>query len=82
MRMHAKRYDRTEQPVVYRSLGKTSDNRNFIVYTLDFLSIPEYVIKKGRPHGHRYGKAPENKEYYLAHNLKKEMHKKKLHRDP
>ena len=39
-------------------------NRSFIVYTLDFLSIPEYVIKKGKPHGHRYGKLP------------KEMHKK------
>ena len=41
------------------------------IYTLDFLSIPEYGIKMGRLHGHRYGKAPENKEYYLVHNLKK-----------
>ena len=31
-------------------------NRRFIVYTIDLLSIPEYVIKKGRLHGHRYGK--------------------------
>ena len=46
-------------------------NRGFIEYTLDFLSIPEYVIKKGRPHGHRYGKRPGNREYYLANNLKK-----------
>ena len=46
-------------------------NPSFIVFTLDLLSIPEYVIKKGRPDGHRYGKAPENEEYYLAHNLKK-----------
>ena len=46
-------------------------NRNYIVYTLDLLSIPEHVIKKERAHGHRYGKTPENKEYYLAHNLKK-----------
>ena len=46
-------------------------NRSFIVYTLDLLSIPEYVFKKGRPHGHRYGKLPENKEYHLAHYLKK-----------
>ena len=46
-------------------------NRSFIVYTLDLLSIPEYVIKKGRPHCHRCGKAPENKEYYLTHNQKK-----------
>ena len=39
---------------------------------MDLLSIPEYVIKKGRPHGHRYGKLPGNREYYyLANNLKK-----------
>ena len=41
-------------------------NRGFIEYTLDRLSIPEYVIKKGRPHGHRYGKKPGDREYYLA----------------
>ena len=49
---------------------------------MDFLSIPEYVIKKGRPHGHRYGKRPEDKEYHLAHNLKKRRQKmdiKKIH---
>ena len=43
---------------------------------MDLLSIPEYVIKKGRPHGHRYGKLPENKEYHLAHNLKKRCKKR------
>ena len=61
--------------IVYCTCGhllkETVTNRSFIVYTLDVLSIPEYVIKKGRSHGHRYGKAPENKVYYLAHNLKK-----------
>ena len=46
-------------------------NRGFIEYTWDLLSSPEYVIKEGRPHGHRYGKTPEKKEYHLAHNLKK-----------
>ena len=25
---------------------------------MDLLSIPNYYIKKGRPHGHRYGKKP------------------------
>ena len=34
-----------------------------------FLSIPEYVIKKGQPHGHRYGKKPGDREY--ANQLKK-----------
>ena len=61
--------------IVYCTCGhllkETVANRGFIEYTLDLLSIPEYVIKKGRPHGHRYGKLPGNKEYYLANNLKK-----------
>ena len=47
-------------------------NRGFIEYTLDLLSIPEYLIKKGRPQGHRYGKTPEKKENHLAHNLKRD----------
>ena len=34
-----------------------------IEYTLDLLSIPNYVIKKGRPYGHRYGKTTEQREY-------------------
>ena len=37
---------------------------------------PEYVIKKGRPHGHRYGKKPGDKEYYTANQLKKKCKKK------
>ena len=61
--------------IVYCTCGhllkETVANRSFIEFTLDRLSIPEYVIKKGRPHGHRYGKTPEKKEYHLAHNLKK-----------
>ena len=48
-------------------LNEIVANRGFIEYTLDLL-IPEYVIKKGRPHGHRYGKTPEKKEYHLTHN--------------
>ena len=36
-------------------------NRKFVIYTMDLLSVPEYVIKKG------YGKKPGDKEeYYLA----------------
>ena len=40
-------------------------NQQFIKYTMDLLSIPEYVIKKGRPHGHRYGKKPGDREYFF-----------------
>ena len=42
---------------------------------MDLLSVPEYVIKKGRPHGHRYGKKPGDKEYYIANQLKKRCKK-------
>ena len=49
--------------IVYCTCGhflqETEANRGFIKYTMDLLlSIPEYIIKKGRPHGHRYGKKP------------------------
>ena len=36
------------------------------------------VIKKGRPQGHRYGKKPGDKEYYLANQLKKKCKKKQF----
>ena len=66
--------------VVYCTCGhllkETVANRSFIAHTMDLLSIPEYVIKKGRPHGPRYGKLPENKEYHLAHILKKRCKKR------
>ena len=52
-------------------------NQEFINYMMDF-SVPEYVIKKGRLHGHRYGKKPGDKEYYLANQLKKKCKKKKF----
>ena len=51
-------------------------NQQFINYTMDLLSVPEYVFKKGRPHGHRYGKKPGDKEYHTANQLKKKCKKK------
>ena len=61
-----------------RASLESAASRGAIQCTLDLLSIPEYVIKKGRPHGHRYGKTPENKAYHLAHNLKKRCIKRKF----
>ena len=52
------------------------ENQKFIKYTMDLLSIPEYVIKKGRHHGHRYSKKPGDREYYIANHLKKKCKKK------
>ena len=43
---------------------------------MDLFSIPDYVKKKGRPHGHRCGKKPGDKEYYIANSLKKKCKKK------
>ena len=62
--------------IVYCTCGhllkEIAASRGVIHYTLDLLSIPNYVTKKGRPHGHRYGKTPQQKEYHQAHNLKKD----------
>ena len=57
---------------------ETEANRHVVKYTMDLLSLPEYVITKGRPHGHRYGKRPGDNEYYLANQLKKKYRKKKF----
>ena len=57
---------------------ETGVHRKFVKYTMDLLPVPEYVIKKGRPHGHRYGKKPGDKEYYLANQLKKKCQKREF----
>ena len=59
-------------------LKENCGQSRFIEKTLDLLSIPNYVIKKGRPHGHRCWKPPEKKEYHLAHNLKKRCIKRRV----
>ena len=68
--------------IVYCTCGilqkETEANRGFVKYTMDLLSLPEYVIKKGRRHGHRYGKKPGDKEYYLANQFMKKCKKKKF----
>ena len=41
------------------------ENQKFIKYTMDLLSIPDCVTKKGRAHGHWYGRKPGNTEWPL-----------------
>ena len=70
--------------IVYCACGhflrkRTEENKKFVQYTMDLLSIPNYYVKNGRPHGHRYGKKPGNREYYIAHSLKKKKCKKKYY---
>ena len=57
---------------------ETEVNRKFVQYTMNILSLPEYVIKKGRLHGHRFGKKPGDKTNYVADQLKKKCQKKKF----
>ena len=54
----------------YRRIRNSSSTRwtSFLILTT--------IFKKGRPHGHRYGKKPGDKEYYIAHQLKKKCKKK------
>ena len=64
--------------IVYCTCGhflqkETEVNRKFVKYTMDLLSVPEYVIKKGRPHGHRYGKKPGDKEYPVEEKVQEEV---------
>ena len=51
-------------------------NQQFIKFSMDLLSVPENVIKNRRPHGHRYGKKPGDKEHHTANQLKKRCKKK------
>ena len=67
--------------VVYCTCGHflrddTTENKKYIKYTLDLFSIPNYYIRKGRPHGHRCGKKVMDHEYFIANSLKKKCKKR------
>ena len=54
------------------------ENKKYIKLVLDFFSIPNYYIRKGRPHGHRYGKKERDHEYFIANQLKKKCKKREF----
>ena len=58
------------QGIVYCTCGQflidSESTRKFNKLRLDAISIPDYVIKKGRCHGARHGKTEEQKEYHTA----------------
>ena len=60
------------QGIIYCTCGQflveSESRRKFHKLRLDALSIPHYVIKKGRCHGARHGKTEEQKEYHTAWN--------------
>ena len=55
----------------------SAENRKYISAILDTFSIPNFYIRKNRPHGHRYGKALGCKDYFTANQLAKKCRKKK-----
>ena len=64
--------------IVYCTCGHflrngTEENKKFVQYTMDLLSIPNYYIKKGRPHGHRYGKKPGRSRVFRREFAQEEM---------
>ena len=70
------------QGIVYCTCGhllkESEATRGAIQCTLDLLSIQNYVIKKGRLHGHRYGKATEQRDYHVAQILRNRCIKRRF----
>ena len=58
-------------------LRENQSSRRIHRWRSDLLSIPNYVIKKVRPHGNRHGKTEEQIKHSFAHNLRKRCIKKK-----
>ena len=63
------------QGIVYCTCGhlwkESEASRSILQWTLNLLSIQNYVIKKVRRHGHRFGKTKEQKDHHIDHNLRK-----------
>ena len=68
------------QGIVYSTCGQflvdSESRRKLNKLRLDALSIPNYVIKKGRSHGVRHGKTEEQEDYHIAWNAWKRCCKK------
>ena len=67
--------------IVYCTCGHflrddTTENKKYISSVLDLFAIPNFFIRKGRPHGHRYGKKEGCKEFHTAKQLQKRCRKK------
>ena len=69
------------QGVIYCTCGhllvESESSQNFNQQRLDALSIPHYVIGKGRLHGARHGKTEAQKEHFVAQRAE-EMYQKEL----
>ena len=59
-------------------LRENQSSRGILRWTLDLLSIPNYVNMKERPHVDRHGKTEEQRKQFIAHNLSKRCIKKEF----
>ena len=69
--------------IVYCTCGHflrddTTENKKYIKSVLDLFSIHHYYIRKGRPHGHRYGKKEGDQENHTANQLPKKCKKRQF----
>ena len=67
--------------IVYCTCGHflqddTKEKKKYILSVLDLFSIPNFYIRKGRPHGHRYGKKEGCKEFHTAKQRQRRCRKK------
>ena len=67
--------------IVYCTCGHflrddTTENKKYIKSVLDLFSFPNFYIRKGRPHCHRYGKKEGAREYHIARQLQKKCRKR------
>ena len=68
------------QGVIHCTCGhlwrESESSRHLHQWRFDALSIPHYVIRKGRPRGARHGETEAQKEHFVAHNARKRCIKK------
>ena len=69
--------------IVYCTCGHflrddTKENKKYIKSVLDLFSTPNFYIRKGRPHGHRYGKKEGDQEYHTANQIQKKCKKRQF----
>ena len=54
----------------------SGEHRKYMLSALNSFTIGNFYVRRDRPRGYRYGKAPGCKEYYTAHQLAKKCRKK------
>ena len=69
--------------IVYCTCGHflrddTAENKKYIKSVLDLLSIPNFYIRKGRPHGHRFGKKEGGSRIPHCESVPEEMQEKRI----